>query len=323
MDYQSMKRRTRTSNETSPTIGSQIQLQSKGMLVRSKTILPNAKPKKKKSREASHLHGYMCLSARTLPSFLSLPFQTNPTKQLNYILRSRCCTLARNPFTISPMRRTLSNSTCNSSISLSIARNLAISASALCIAVAAREDCIVVAVWVCWLSYNTTTISTTHIHTHTLRILCAYSAQLPQATPKKGSMGGKGRKGRTYIVPPCLNTPHQPLEMRTQRLQTARIQEQPPLRTRAAGSARARRPRLAERYLLVLPEQLDFAVGEAERGVRDRGCGVRGHGTRCGRGLLLCCDHGWPAGCSARRATMRGNGWGRATCYAGGRGEAD
>ena len=71
------------------------------------------------------------------------------------------------PLTISPMRRTLSNSTCSSSISRRMDRKRAISASAICIALPARSYCTWVAVWVCW-------VSCAYVSTDTMRALCLY-----------------------------------------------------------------------------------------------------------------------------------------------------
>ena len=68
--------------------------------------------------------------------------------------RSSWCTRALKAFTISPMRRTLSNSTCSSSISRRMDRKRAISASALEMAWAVRSDWSWVAVWVCWVSWG-------------------------------------------------------------------------------------------------------------------------------------------------------------------------
>lgn len=66
-----------------------------------------------------------------------------------HMRRSRRSTRALKLFTISPMRRTLSNSTWSSSISRRMARKRAISASAICMALPARSYCIWVAVCVC------------------------------------------------------------------------------------------------------------------------------------------------------------------------------
>ena len=63
--------------------------------------------------------------------------------------RSRRATRALKPLTISPMRCTLSNSTCSSSISWRMARKRAISASASWMALPARSYWSWVAVWVC------------------------------------------------------------------------------------------------------------------------------------------------------------------------------
>ena len=65
------------------------------------------------------------------------------------ILPPRLSTLRRNPFTISRICLTLSNSVSSSSICRKMSRNRAISASALAIVLAADRDRAMVEVWVC------------------------------------------------------------------------------------------------------------------------------------------------------------------------------
>ena len=67
-----------------------------------------------------------------------------------HTLLSIASTRARKAFTISPIRRILSNSVCNSSICRNISWNRAISASAISMTLPARSYCVCVASWVCW-----------------------------------------------------------------------------------------------------------------------------------------------------------------------------
>ena len=97
------------------------------------------------------------------------------------------------PLTISPMRRTLSNSTCSSSISRRMDRKRAISASAICIALPARSYCTWVAVCVCWVK-----------HGHNARVMSVLSA---------------------YVLPSLLYRVHQTIKVGAERLQAGGIQE--------------------------------------------------------------------------------------------------
>lgn len=105
-------------------------------------------------------------------------------------------------------------------------------------------------------------------------------------------LGGAGRweqeweegRGITYIVPALLDRVHETVKVGAERLEACGIQEEAALARGMGRGARRGAALLAEGNLLVLAEELDFALREAQLVVGDRG----GHHT-----LLILTPWSW------------------------------
>lgn len=126
----------------------------------------------------------------------------------------------------------------------------------------------------------------------------------------------------THIVPALLDGVHQAVKVGAERLQACGIQEEAALAGGMRRGARRRAALLREGNLLVLAEELDFALREAQLVVGDGGGhhklsvhtmlvpsqGNTMHGTRCKTSSAPTARWNWDTGCTAehRRSERHG-----------------
>jgi hypothetical protein len=102
-------------------------------------------------------------------------------------------------------------------------------------------------------------------------------------------------KLETHIIPSLLNRVHEPIKMGAERLQARGIQQETALGRGVRGSAARAAAGVAQRDLLVLAEELDFARREAQLRVGDgRGGHLEARAKRRGLHIPPRCCHSLP-----------------------------